>query len=210
MATKTAPRGDLAKMLGLEFIEVHMEGTTPLLQHNVRMANPLDPMTRRLKEITSKRVKQLADYEAMADIEWEGGLYHDAELGPFVPAESMWRCLIEGGRLRKLGKQIERGLLIDPTNRLVPIEYDGPRDIDSLRVDPAYRHVAMVGVQRARTVRTRPQFVEWATRARFMWSPAQIDLDRLLESATSAGALIGLGDGRTLGFGRFTVEVRPS
>jgi hypothetical protein len=211
MATKAASK-DISQALGMAYLTVRMTGTTPLLQSNVRMANPLDPMVKAKREISGKTKKTDADHERMAEIEWEGALYIDDELGPYVPAEWVWRSVQGGARLSRGGKSVERGLLIDPTNRLIPIEYDGPRDLEGLRADPDFRHYAMVNANPSsakitRTVRCRPKFDEWAVEARFLFNDTQLNEADVRAWAEAAGAMIGMGDGRSIGFGRYTVEV---
>jgi hypothetical protein len=211
----TTIRGDLASQLGMKYLTVRCVGTTPLLVHNVRMADPLDPFTRRLKEVTSKRTKTDADHRDMAEIEWEGSLYYNEELGPYHPAEWVWKSLIGAGGLVKKGASIRRGLLIDPSNRLTAIEYDGPRDAETLRTLPEYRYTALVNgnpssSKPTRTPRTRPQFAEWTTETRFLFNDSQVNEDDVRACAEMAGAVMGLGDGRSIGFGRYLAEVTVS
>jgi hypothetical protein len=60
-------------------------GRTPLVVHNDQLANPLGSYTKAIKAISSKRAKTEDDHLEMSRIEWEGGLYIDPELGPFLP-----------------------------------------------------------------------------------------------------------------------------
>jgi hypothetical protein len=210
LATKTAP--DISSALGMGHLTVRLVGTTPLLQSNVRMANPLDPMVKAKSEITRKAKKTDADHERIAEIEWEGGLYIDDEVGPYMPAEWIWRSLIAGARLSRLGKSIERGVLIDPQNRIVPIQYDGPRDLEGLRADHDFRHLSMVNANPSsakvsRTLRCRPKFDDWTVETTFLFNDAQANPADVQAVAEAAGAMIGVGDGRSIGFGRYVAEV---
>ena len=104
-------------------------GTRPLLVHNVRLASPLNAYAKRLKSLNSKRVKTDEDRLEIARTEWEGSLYHDEELGPYVPGPNLFASLIGGARLLKAGKKVERGVSV--TDLYMPLLYRGPRDIEA-------------------------------------------------------------------------------
>jgi len=65
-------------------IKFKLTGIRDLLQHNERMANPMNEIAKELKVITGKRKKSDEDYEAMAQVEFKGGLYINKD-GPYVP-----------------------------------------------------------------------------------------------------------------------------
>jgi len=179
-------------------------GTTPLLMHNPRLSNPLDEITRAIKRISGKRVKTEEDHEEIARLEHAGSLYLDPDVGPYLPGQNFEKCLVEGARITKAGKKIERGVFVETD--VNPVSYDGPRDKDGLWKDQNFRHTASVKVQMNRVTRTRPQFRTWIAEAEGMFDPAVISLDELREVAETAGTMIGLGDWRPR-FGRFTAEV---
>lgn len=179
-------------------------GSTPLLMHNARLSNPLDVTAKAMKRISSKRVKTEEDYEELARLEHLGGLYWDADAGPYVPGQNFERCLVDAGRITKSGKKIERGVFIE-TN-VNPLAYTGPRDVDGLWKDENFRHAASVKVGMVRVTRTRPQFRTWSVDAEGMFDPAVINLEELAEIAATAGRMIGLGDWRPR-FGRFEAQV---
>ena len=179
---------------------IRIEGTAPLLMHNARLANPLDPVVKEIKKITGKRKKTDDDHEAIARLEHMGGLYLDDDLGPYIPAENIHRCLVDAGKKQKLGKAVTQGVLIaSPVN---PLAYKGPRDSAGLWDDKRFVSMwsAKVGMQRV--MRCRPRFAEWATEATGHIDPEVLDPDELRTVAEIAGSLIGLGDWRPL-HGRF-------
>lgn len=59
---------------------ITVTGTQPLLMHNSRMANPLDPIVKAVGKITSKRVKTDDDQEELARLDFYGGLYLDPDV----------------------------------------------------------------------------------------------------------------------------------
>ena len=102
---------------------------SPLLCHNERLADPLDPTTRAVAEISSKRKKTEADHLELARREFEGGLYL-GENGPMIPAANMLRCVEDGARRVRKGKDVNRGIV--PLEDYADLDYAGPRDVDTL------------------------------------------------------------------------------
>jgi len=201
-----------ATRTGLETITVTLTGATPLVMHHPRMADPLDGAAKALRELTSKTRKTEADHLAIAEVEWRGSLYHAADTGPYIPAEWVWRTIAKGGTQYRNGTQLQRGLLIPPADRIIPLQYDGPRDPDALYATP--EHVLRSAVNAnpssstvTKTMRTRPVFPEWRAEARLLWLPNAVDWDAITRAAEFAGWAIGIGDGRGIGYGRFEVEV---
>lgn len=182
---------------------ITLTGTAPLLMHNSRLSNPLDPATKALKKVTSKRNKTDDDHEQIARLEFAGGLYLDPDVGPFIPGENIARCLVDGAKLTKMGVKVTRGVFI--STDVNPLSYNGPRDEQALW-DKGWRHMASVKVGTSRTMRCRPWFPEWKVQADGVLDPAVLELDDLATIADNAGSLIGLGDWRPR-FGRFTATV---
>jgi hypothetical protein len=182
------------------------KGTRPLLMHNVRLASPLNAYSKQLKALNAKRTKTDEDRMAIARVEFEGSLYLDPGVGPYIPGPNLLASLVEGGRLRKAGKKVERGVNVD--DLVMPLIYRGPRDVDGLWGDGESEYVDLrtVVVQRNKVDRCRPIFREWAFEAEILLDPAVIDLDEFRDVAANAGAMAGIGDYRRL-YGRFSVEI---
>lgn len=183
---------------------ITLTGTEGLLMHSARLSNPLDPAARELKRLTGKRAKTLEDYAAVARAEFIGGLYLDDVVGPYVPADNIWRCLQDAAKKTKRGVKIKEGLFIKTL--VNPLAYAGPRDAESLWEDENFRHIASVKVGMQRVMRCRPFFQSWKTEAEGHVDPAILELDELREIAETAGLIIGLGDWRPK-YGRFSVHV---
>ncbi|MEO3922661.1 hypothetical protein ABGB07_02080 [Micromonosporaceae bacterium B7E4] len=182
------------------------KGTRPLLMHNVRLASPLNAYAKQLKALNSKRVKTDEDRLAVARVEFEGSLYFDDEVGPYVPGPNLLASLVEGGRLTKAGKKIERGVNVD--DLIMPLIYRGPRDVESLwgGGESEYVDLRTVVVQRNKVDRCRPIFREWAFEAEILLDPAVIDLAEFTDVARNAGGMAGIGDYRRM-YGRYSVEI---
>ena len=189
-----------------EFI-ITLTGTAPLLMHNSRLANPLDPATKALKKVTGKRTKTDEDHEEMARLEHAGSLYFDTDAGPYIPADNIWRALYDGAKKSKRGPKIKEGIFIQ--SDVNPLVYKGPRTIDGLWNDENFRHFASVKVTTSRVMRCRPVFSTWTTNAYGLLDPSVLDLSELKQIADTSGALIGLGDWRPR-YGRFLATVEKT
>lgn len=197
-------------------VRATLTGTSPLLMHNAQLSDPLNKYSKELKVFTSKKRKTEEDHRTMSRIEFEGGLYvHADSNGPYIPGINVLRSLVEGGRINKLGKDVERGLTLTIDSNECPLIYQGPRDVAGLWGDGESEFVSRMSVknQAARVMRTRPIFKEWAIEAEFEIDPGIItSLDVMQQIAGNAGQLAGLGDYRPSSphggiFGRYDVEV---
>lgn len=181
-------------------------GTRPLLMHNVQLASPLNRYAKELKRLNSKRNKTDDDRLEIARVEWEGSLYLDDQVGPYIPGPNVFRSLIGGARLTKAGKKIERGVMV--TELVLPLIYKGPRDLDALwsNGESEFVDVRTVVVQRAKVDRCRPIFRDWKFEAECLLDPKVIEFDEFCEVAQQAGAMEGIGDYRLM-YGRYDVEI---
>jgi hypothetical protein len=185
-------------------VRLSITGTSPLLMHNIQLADPLNSIAKAMKVISGKRKKTEEDFFALAHLEFQGGLYISAALGPYMPGANVEKSIVEGGRITKQGKQIERGLFV--IDNEVPLIYAGPRTADGLWADDNFRSSMAVKVGQARVMRTRPIFHSWALDVDAEVDPALLDQDTLQQIATDAGSMVGLGDYRPR-YGRFEVEI---
>lgn len=180
-----------------------------LMMHNEQLANPMNEYTQALAKLTHKRGKNIEDHKAIAEIEFQGGLYHDAKAGPYIPAKCLNKCLVMGARRRKLGKLFEQMIIVD--REVNPVGYVGPRGRKELwgEMDEAGNHPfadqRLVGVNKARTLRTRPLFVGWSCGFLIKSIDGAVD-GHDIETALEAAQSIGILDGRPVYAGQFVVE----
>lgn len=59
----------------IETMKLRLTGIAPLLMHDNKAANPLNPYAKAMKALTGKRKKTDDDLAEIARIEWEAGLY---------------------------------------------------------------------------------------------------------------------------------------
>lgn len=181
-------------------VEVLVEGSAALLQHNDRLSNPCDPMTRALAKLTAKKKKTLEDHQAVAHQEFLGGLYCDGE-GPYIPAKQIRGVLSEAAKRTRQGQQVKRGILCNEDCRL---EYDGPRDPEKLWKAGFYDQ-RPVNVQRNKVLRTRPCFpMGWRCKLRFKFMSGELNAEDVESFLRIGGRALGFGDYRPE-FGLFEV-----
>jgi len=181
------------------------DGDEMLLLHNGQLADRQCEWTRQLAAVTSKRKKTDEDALEVARLEWCGSLYHDPEIGTYMPGDNFRRALLDAARLSKEGKNIERGLL--KVSRRNQLQYEGPRDMQTMWDSGLYAHRTTVKVGTSKVVRTRPKFVGWSFNVEVGFDTTIISQEDLVRIAKTAGNYIGIGDGRPFYAGRFEVEL---
>lgn len=191
----------------MEQVLARIVGTSPLMMHNGRLVNPLDPIVKEMKKITSKTKKTEEDYDQLARLEFTGGLYYDAKIGPYIPSNCLWATIRAGARLQKKGPAVERGLMmIDVMNRL---DYTGTRKATEM-YDAGFADIrnAKPPGSSGQVMRCRPMFAPpWSVTFAMTFDAAQMASDELRYWTEQAGLLTGLCDGRKgLGMGRYSVE----
>lgn len=184
-------------------------GTRPLLMHNERLASPLSSYAQelaRLNKAKPSKVRTDEDRLQMARVEWEGGLYFEEGIGPYVPASWVFRNLLNAARSGRRGKKVEGGIQIKEL--MHPLIYKGPRTIEELWGDgkTGYVDFRSTRVQSSRVDRCRPIFKTWAMEAVIITDPSVIDVEELADIATIGGKLHGYGDYRQQ-YGRFDAAV---
>lgn len=184
-------------------IKVRVKGVSPLLMHSDRFANPLDPATKRHKELTGKRKKTDSDHEAIAKSEWLGSLYHSEKSGPYIPGQNMDATLQEAAKLQKLGKKFKQAVMVVEDE--IPLKYTGPRDPEGLFA-AGFLDVRGVKVAMAKLMRCRPKFTSWAAEFTVAFNEDVLNVEEVKKAIQDAGLLIGVCDYRPR-FGKFESEV---
>lgn len=186
--------------MSVEAITLDLVGVGPMLMHSARLADPLDPLTKSIAAITSKRMKTEADHARIAELEWQGGLWlHDSR--PCLPSHCIKAVFVTGAKKRNKGTLAKAAFLPDGP---AMVEHDGPKDVTELWEDTRFRHREMVRIREALTARTRPCFPRWRARVSATFLPSMVNRAEIIEFFKLAGPH-GLGDHRPE-FGRFLVE----
>lgn len=180
-----------------------------LMMHNEQLANPFNEYAIELAKVTKKKGKSIEDFLAIAEIEFQGGLYFDAKAGPYIPARCLNKMLVMGARRRKLGKMFEQMVIVD--REVNPVEYEGPRtrkalwDTKDKQGNRTFVDQRLVGINTKRILRTRPLFRDWRVEFEVKVIDGAVDKSDLF-TALEAAEPIGLLDGRPIYAGQFTTE----
>jgi hypothetical protein len=187
----------------MELLKLKIVGTSPLMMHSDRLANPLAAETKAHKELTGKRKKTEDDHLAIARSEFVAGLYFSDRDGVFIPGQNFDATFLGGAKLQKLGTHWKRGAIV-MTDR-VKLLYEGPSTPDKLWLDQRFIDCRGVKVGTAKVMRYRPIFTEWACELDLSFNPDVIDGSEVKKALADAGALIGVCEYRPR-FGRFMVQ----
>ena len=189
----------------MKYLYVTLNGTSPLIEHSPKCVNPLHPLAKKMKELTSKRKKTEEDLEKISDLEWESGVYWDDNLGLVIPNECIAATILEGAKLNKNGTTVQK--YVQVVDSQAPLDIGETQIYDKMKVDPRFRDVRSVVVMRARVIRTRPRFNTWRTSFKLMSDETKIDPDIIALAIENAGSYVGLCEMRKLGYGRFAASI---
>jgi hypothetical protein len=200
--------------MAIKQIKFRLKGITPLLMHNVRLADPLNKFARAIKAIADKgKGKTDADHEEISRLEFFGGAYTDEEERVIVPGRIAKACLAEGGGFSRLGAPIKRAVSTVDGPFMVMGAADtatkkAPLNINEMWADERerYRLRTAVGVNGgSKTMRTRAHIPEWTVDMTFQYEDTLIKRDGLVQSMDRA-RYQGLMDYRPE-YGRFEMSV---
>jgi hypothetical protein len=198
---------------GVITVRTVLTGTTALLMHNERLADPRNEWSKRIKAITGKRTKTETDMDELERLEFLGGLYTDK--GTIViPKANILKCIAEGsiGVLKNQKAGIFRAVSNPHPEELgVPLVFSGRDESpEDLAEQPKYLDRSTVrnsGLSSGRVVRIRPRFDPWGLSADWTLITSVLDYDKFASFVKAAGRVEGLGDKRIKGYGRFNAEV---
>ena len=186
-------------------LHITMNGTTPLIMHSPKCVNPLHPIAKQMKALTSKKKKSEADLEMISDLEWEAGVYWDDNIGLVIPNECLAATFLEGAKMNKNGSAFQK--YVQVIDSLAPLDIGEVQNYQKMKVDPRFRDVRSVCVMRARVIRTRPRFNTWRCEFDIMYDENKIDTDVIALAIENAGNYVGLCEMRKLGYGRFAASI---
>lgn len=146
--------------------------------------------------------------------EWKRSVLKTKDNQLYVDSTYIFGCLRDGGKHIKSGRGtlqakiastlivLDELILLD---RFVPSEEDLSQD----KTQPVYLDVRSVKnpTTKGRNVRYRiAASPGWKSSFQIEWENTIVSRGEMQAAMESAGAFVGLGDGRSIGFGRFSVE----
>lgn len=188
----------------MKHIPCNFHGISPLIMHSCQCVNPLHPISIELKKLTSKRNKTEEDLLAISNLEWEGGLYWDDEVGLYIPPENIEACIREGAKALKKGKHIVKAFAVETMKPVLEIGEKLTKE--DLMADNRFRDVRMMTVMRARVMRTRPRFNTWNVSFVASYDENILDFNEVVNAIEYAGQYTGLCDSRPK-YGKFVARI---
>src|SRR6266536_5265885 len=93
-------------------VELKLNGTTPLVTHNIRLADEREPIVAAIKTLTSRPAnrKTEADSLEIEKLEWLGGQYYQEGFGYYVPTWGIIRTLEQAAKANREGTKVIRAL----------------------------------------------------------------------------------------------------
>lgn len=194
--------------------ELTLKGTRPLICSNPCSVDPLGPHAQAISYYT--KLKKNRNEHALRRLHWlfsgywgsEGTFAYGPELdgdsafegysNPMLPAQNLQRCLRDGATAWKLGKDVNRAIVVENDADLT---YDGPRDANTMIADPRFMSVARTA---RGTMAVRVKLPEWKATYRLLVNDEILDPVSLAKIIDRAGIAEGLGTWRPF-HGRFAV-----
>ena len=192
----------------MSVVTMTLQGTRTMLQHNGRLASPIDPLTRELKTLTGKQKKTVADYQAMLTLEGYASCWETDHGVLGLPTENVWKAIHTAATLSRRGEDLKRALSFLP-GAVAPLLVAGAAvDAKAYVESGSGIFIRTVVVKRCRTLRARVQVpAGWSSTHVFELLDDVMDYDVLTPLVFTAGRLVGVGDWRPL-YGRFDVTMR--
>jgi hypothetical protein len=191
-------------MANNNIFRVRLVGTRPLLMSSSAGVMPRGEIGKRLKELNSLRKPTEADVEERAGLKFVIALYHDPQIGPFIPGYNLWAACRDGAKIHRLGTAWVRGTQV--VEDRLPLQYTGPRDLAGLYGDAKFVDVRVGRLNGKTSIEAvRPIFPQWSLEATIVVNDSVISVADAKRACEMTGEAIGLGTFRQR-FGRFDVE----
>lgn len=170
--------------------------------HNGQLVDPLNAITKRIREITGKKKMTDADHQAIAHLEFIGGMYVDAQGHPCIPGDVIMGAVISGAKKMKEGPRAKAGIFCDGNWKI----QNGGADlsnVDQLWKSGKYHKTVPVRIGMKKIMRTRPFFNPWSVECEITYDDTMVDEAEVLQWLNQPG--VAIGDWRPQ-FGRFAAE----
>lgn len=175
----------------IDTIKCEIVGITPMILHNGRTANPLDPYAKKMKALTSKRNKTDEDIEELLLVQWESALYWNDELGLHMPSENLYAAFYKAAKKFKLGVKCSAVSFPEPIG--YPIKTENSTNFQALKADPQNKFIKTVVVQKSKTISCRPILNVWALDFGLEFETTTIDANEIKTILSCMAQRVGLG-----------------
>ena len=189
----------------VEKVSVEIRGVAPLLMNSNRGVNPLEPLVKEMKAITSKGSKKMTDddQERLLHIKWILGMYMDETVGPYIPSANVEATLKNAAKLIRRGKDTGFGIQVSPDR--IPLIYEGPRTFEKLWEDKKFSDFRVGKMKTGSSVNLmRPRFDMWSLKFDIIYDEKVFSDTTIKDLVSEGGQKIGLCDYRPK-YGRYDV-----
>ena len=189
---------------------IKIKGVSPILHHNGAAGlDTTSPANIEKAELVKKKgSNRTEDVNArIRELECETALYLNKDGKPTVPESALRACIETGARKLEQGGQVREGLLMQEVEQFIYNE--NLLGTTKEELSKSTQFVVPVVVQRARLLRTRAKFDDWAVVFTVEVDDDLVDKKQLESWLDIAGRRIGLCDWRpekSGSFGRFDTE----
>lgn len=191
----------------MKTLTVTLKGIRPLLLANRQAADPLNPWFKVFKQYRAKRKKTDDDYLTNDENMFLAHMYvHPEHKRPFIPALNIHQLLINGGAKSRQKGDVKGAVYIDDPYGFL-LEYDGPKDIESLQKDKRFRLRRLVPskVGGASPVVYPMIPTGWKLPIALDFDETVLEDEDMMTILESSGSRVGLGGWHPM-FGRFVTE----
>ena len=182
-------------------LKITAQEGVPMLQNNPQMIDLNNHYA--IERAKFKKADQ--NTEAYNRVSWEGALYYDDEIGPYIPASHIEASIANASsKLKNTYKKLFKAsvFIVEPK---IAIEFKGSRTLDGMWKEKRYdlRNVKIVGKG---VIKCRPKFENWHAFCTLTFIPTKdITANTVLSATQLAGQFHGIGDYLPK-FGRFIAE----
>lgn len=188
----------------MKTIKYKIKGVAPLLMNCAKYVDPLHPKAKELKSYTSKKNKTDDDHREIAKLSWIGSLYFDDKEQVIVPAKALWMSLWNAAKLKKLGVQFKRGVVIKEMDLPLIFKDSKKKILELYKQTSDYVLSTPKSVSGSKVIRYRPIFKEWALEFTLDYDPGVLNFNEISEMVDNAGKYIGVLEERPM-YGKFEV-----
>jgi hypothetical protein len=201
------------KMKTLKRYSIKLKSISPFCMNCDTLANPLNPVTKQLKQLTSLKTKQDEHHLAIAKLQWTASLYYNDEIGIYVSSKMLGGCIRASARKEKKGL-LTKAIIIDAIPGVPLIGFEGVTpeklwNVKNKKGEQIHVFTESVNVQKSKTMRTRPIFPSWEAKFEVLLNTELMSEDEFRRILDRAGYEYGIGELRpqlaTGVFGRFEV-----
>jgi hypothetical protein len=210
--------------MALKTLNVTIKGTSVLMTHNGQLIDPVNPIVKSIKEISSKRKKAEEDHLLMSQLEILGGIYPEYDLTReedpgyevgegevkltgewghcIIPENVIEATILGGAKKHKLGPKFKAGVRVMSPSYI--ISNDKPLTVEEVFYNRKYKFTTNVKVGSASIMRSRPIYPNWKLNFDVLVDTEVLNVEEVKTALDTAGKMVGLAEYRPR-YGSFTL-----